>query len=205
MAVVAGTNPYPWPYDGGLAGDRLALVVTGAQGAFADIVADATTVLERIDAVAAAVRLVGGSVVWVRHGTRRPRAALLPPTGCPAWALCAGAADDDLVVDAAGWDGCFGSNLHHDLVTAGMRYVVLAGLASELTVDSTVRTLNDRGHECLVLTDACGPVDRRLGRHAHASLTMSGGIFGALGTTTDLLAAVTALTAVAPAAFKESA
>jgi nicotinamidase-related amidase len=86
-----------------------------------------------------------------------------------------------------------------------MRYVVLAGLASELTVDSTVRTLNDRGHECLVLTDACAPVDRGLGRHAHASLTMSGGIFGALGTTTDLLAALTALTAVAPAAFKESA
>jgi nicotinamidase-related amidase len=207
MAVVAGTNPYPWPFDGGLAGDRLALVVTGAQGAFADVVADASTVLERIDTAATAVRAAGGTVVWVRHGSRRRPAALLPPTGCPAWALCADPADDDVIVDAAGWDGCFGSALEADLAAIGTRYVVVAGLASELTVDTTVRTLNDRGHECLVLTDACAPVDRGLGRRAFASLTMSGGIFGALGTTTELLAALAALapTADHAAALKESA
>jgi nicotinamidase-related amidase len=62
-----------------------------------------------------------------------------------------------------------------------VRTVVLGGIASELTVDSTVRTLNDRGHECLVLTDGCAPLVASLGARAHHSLTMSGGIFGALG------------------------
>ena len=65
--------------------------------------------------------------------------------------------------------------------------MLLGGFASEITVDSTVRTLNDQGHECLVLTDGCAPIDPALGARAHHSLTMSGGIFGALGTSDSLL------------------
>jgi len=67
---------------------------------------------------------------------------------------------------------------------------VLGGIASELTVDSTVRTLNDRGHECLVLTDGCAPLVASLGVRAHHSLTMSGGIFGALGTIEHVVVAL---------------
>ncbi len=104
--------------------------------------------------------------------------------------LCVTPAADDLVIDAPGWDASYGSTLDHDLRTAGRDHLVLAGLASEITVDSTVRTLNDRGYECLVLTDACAPVHAELGRRAHASLTMSGGIFGALGSSSALLAAL---------------
>ena len=64
-------------------------------------------------------------------------------------------------------------------------HLVLAGYASEVTVDSTVRTLNDRGFECLVLSDGCAPLDADLGARALRSLTMSGGIFGAHGRTAD--------------------
>lgn len=93
-------------------------------------------------------------------------------------------------MDSAGWDGCFGSDLDNTLRVRGIRTIVIGGFASEVTVDSTVRTLNDQGHECLVLTDCCAPLDDSLGARAHASLTMSGGIFGALGTSVAFVAAL---------------
>jgi nicotinamidase-related amidase len=118
------------------------------------------------------------------------RPVTLPQRRSGAWQLVAEPAGSDVVVDAAGWDGSFGCDLDAVLRAIGTRTLVLAGLASELTVDSTVRTLNDRGWECLVLTDACAPLDAALGARAHHSLTMSGGIFGALGTVPALVAAL---------------
>jgi nicotinamidase-related amidase len=110
--------------------------------------------------------------------------------GDQGWALVTAPAGQDEIVDCAGWDGCFSSDLDHTLRAAGIRSIALGGLASELTVDSTVRTLNDRGHECLVLTDGCAPLDADLGARALHSLTMSGGIFGAVGTIDHLVGAL---------------
>ena len=202
MTHVRGTTPYPWPYDGGLDAASLALVVCGAQHRFVDTAVDAPGVRGRLRHLAGAVRRRGGKVAWVRHGRRAapgrhealrhpgPRPSWLPIRGTPGWELVERPAPDDVVVDASGWDGCYASDLDHDVRTAGARYLVLGGFASEVTVDSTVRTLNDRGHECLVLTDGCAPLDSGLGARAHHSLTMSGGIFGALGTVDDLLSAL---------------
>ena len=53
-----------------------------------------------------------------------------------------------------------------------------------------MRSANDRGFECLTLTDAVAPHDPALAARAHHSVTMSGGIFGAIGTTADLLTAM---------------
>lgn len=189
--AVSGTDPYPWPWDGDLSPSRLALVVCGAQPALAAACPAAPAALAVVAATACALRERGGLVVWVRHGAipgRRP--TWLPDPAQPGWDLAVAPEPADLVVDAAGWDGTFGSRLDHELRRAGRDHLVLAGLASEVTVDSTVRTLNDQGYECLVATDACAPLDAELGAHAFASLTMSGGIFGALGTTTALLDAL---------------
>jgi nicotinamidase-related amidase len=66
----------------------------------------------------------------------------------------------------------------------------VCGLGAETAVDCTVRSANDRGFECLTLTDAVAPHDPALAARTHHSITMSGGIFGAIGTTTDLLTAM---------------
>jgi nicotinamidase-related amidase len=192
-AFVAATVPYDWPYDGGLAPTGTALVLCGVQRALAAAVPGAASVTARLVDLASTVRDAGGTVVWVRHGTRRAArgsASFLPVRGDDGWQPTVDAAPHDVCVDAAGWDGCFGSDLDHALRAAEVGAVLLGGLASELTVDSTVRTLNDRGHECLVLTDGCAPLDPALGARAHHSLTMSGGIFGALGTVSAVVAAL---------------
>lgn len=194
-AHVADTVPYPWPYDGCFDSSRTALVICGAQRQLIDASTGADVVADRLGAAATAVRAAGGQVIWVRHGRRarqrpgvNPRpTALLPTRESAGWQLAAATADGDIVVDTDGWDGCYGSGLDHTLRSGGLTTVLLGGFASEITVDSTVRTLNDQGHECLVLTDGCAPIDPALGARAHHSLTMSGGIFGALGTSDSLL------------------
>ncbi len=188
---VCATNPYPWPYDGSLCAHTTALVVCGAQRRLVDAAPDGAAIAERLASLAESLRPLGARVVWVRHGTRSARRGLdiLPERGSDGWELAVSPDPADVVVDAGGWDGSFASDLD-DVLRAACRAVVLGGVASELTVDSTVRTLNDRGHECLVLTDGCAPLDADLGDRAHHSLTMSGGIFGALGTIANLTAAL---------------
>lgn len=180
----ADTQPYPWPYDGAFDIASTALVLCGWQAAFGDVGDPAARAVAA--AVADAWADAAGLVVTVSHCGEPGRPAWLPRPGQPGAAplQAPGAA---LAVTAVGWDGSFGSPLEAILRGRGITHVLLAGLAAEATVDSTVRTLNDRGFECLVLTDACTAIDPDLLAHAQHSLTMSGGIFGALGSGADVL------------------
>jgi nicotinamidase-related amidase len=200
---LTSTDPYPWPYDGAFGTVDTAVVLCGWQAGLRDGSSAASAPFDAAARLAGVWASAGGMVVVVRHGDRAAGRSILPVTDSPEWSALA-APPTAFVVDATGWDGCFGSALEHELRRAGIVHVLLAGMASELTVDSTVRTLNDRGFECLVLVDACAPVDPDLGAHAHHSLTMSGGIFGALGTTDEVLAAPPAPPTYAPNPSEES-
>lgn len=108
--------------------------------------------LDRILSLAFAVRACGGTVIWLRHGStadlaRRDGRAFLPRRQTRGWRLTTTPFPEDLLVDSAGWDGCFGSDLDNTLRVRGIRTIVIGGFASEVTVDSTVRTLNDQGHD----------------------------------------------------------
>jgi nicotinamidase-related amidase len=134
--------------------------------------------------------------VALRHGRGDSARPHVPTRGSAAWQLAGVPSTLDVVVDCRGFDGCYGSTLVHELRAAGRDHILLGGYASEITVDSTVRRLNDSGLECLVVTDACAPLDPDTGARAHASLTMSGGIFGALASSDAVLAALADLEAL---------
>ena len=55
-----------------------------------------------------------------------------------------------------------------------------------------MRSANDRGYECLLVVDACAPLEPELVPAAISMVEMSGGIFGAVGTTAPVLAALDA-------------
>jgi nicotinamidase-related amidase len=97
---------------------------------------------------------------------------------------------DDLVVTAAGHDGFCGSDLDLALRARGIELIVAVGMAAEVAVSSTVRSANDRGYECLTLSDAVAPLDPATGERELCSVTMSGGIFGAVGTSDAFLATI---------------
>jgi nicotinamidase-related amidase len=184
LGTLPDTRPYPWPYDGAWSIASTAILLCGWQEAFAGIGDPGAAALagRAADEWAAA----GGLVVALSHAGQPVRPVWLPASGGRG-ATPLGVPDAALTMAAYGWDGCFGSPLEAVLRARRITHVLLAGLAAELTVDSTVRTLNDRGFECLVLTDACSAVDTDLLGHAQHSLTMSGGIFGALGSAMEVL------------------
>jgi nicotinamidase-related amidase len=196
MGAVPDTDPYPWPYDA-VPGEtfdptRLALLVCGAQEHWREG-PSTEAALTRVDRIAPAVRAAGGILVWIRHG-RDPVAARthrhLPAVDEHGYAALRAAAPGDLVIEARGYDGFRSGRLDDALRAARRDRLAFAGLAGEVLVDSTLRHANDRGYECLTLADAVAPLDPATGARALDSVTKSGGIFGAVGTTSALLAAL---------------
>lgn len=180
--AVCDTTPYPWPYDGVLDPSRLALVIAGHDAAWAERTVDREAVVPLLDRLAWRLLDAGALVVRVRHhpGDTSPP---LPPGRL--------AGDPRVVaVTAAGVDGFYGSDLDHRLRDAGCDHLVIAGFGLEGPVHSTMRSANDQGFECLLLIDASASLDPDLARSARSMVEMSGGIFGAVGVTDALLAAL---------------
>jgi nicotinamidase-related amidase len=95
--------------------------------------------------------------------------------------------EQTLVATTSGLDGFFGTALDAALWTRGISHLILAGFGTETAVHSTLRSANDRGFECLTVSDACADGDPELHAAAFSSLMMSGGIFGAHATTAAVL------------------
>ena len=199
--TLAGTNPYPWPYDGVLEPARTALVVCGLQQCWADL---DPAVTGRLLTLVPAARAAGIAVVLVRHArlrtTGRPGGDL-PLVGYTAAELLVAPADDDIVIDASTHDAFIATPLDATLRARGIDHLLLVGLAAEAVVDSTLRSANDRGYECLTVADATAPFDAHTGARALDSITKSGGIFGAVGTfaaVTDAYGLTASTTSTAP-------
>ena len=172
--VVDATRPYPWPYDSRLATTDFAfVVVTGAAaGSSGQPPAD---LLVRCADFAAGVRAAGGSVIWV---------------ACNGSELPAERAAGDLAAVSPTGNGMIGGELELILRTQKIDRFALAGWPLELAVHSTMRRANDLGYECLLLEDLCVPLDPELEESAISQILMSGGIFGAVGTSGALLGAL---------------
>ena len=182
------SEPYRWPFAGDLTGERLAVVVTGASPWFTGSCPGWGVAAVSIAAVAAAVRLVGGLVVWtVHHGPGRH----LPPVGDPAGGLAVTPDPRDVVVAAGGLDAFFAGPLDQVLRAHRRDHLVLAGAGFETVVHSTLRSANDRGYECLTVLDAAAAVDPGLAEACASTIRMSGGIFGAVARSEQLIRSLT--------------
>ena len=193
MPPLSASAPYPWPFDAPvdepLATDRLALLCIAVQPSFAATTIGADVAIMTISLAARALRNAGARIVAVTvaasAGGRRAPVAALQPEVDPLIAASA-----DAVLTTVGLDAFYASPLEPVLRSWGCDRLVLCGLGAETAVDCTLRAANDRGFECLTLTDAVAPHDPALAARAHHSVTMSGGIFGCIGTTADLLTAM---------------
>ena len=186
-------DPYPWPYDGGLVADRLALVICGAQRWFYSRTAQPSDALDRVARIASLMRPTGASIVAVRHGSDHHHQGrpVLPLVGSSDYQLIIEASAVDTLIDAAGIDAFYGSNIDAYFRARGIDTLIVVGLGLEGPIHSTLRSANDRGYECLVIADAAAPHDPSLVRAALSSIAFSGGIFGAFAPTAAVIAAFT--------------
>ena len=112
-----------------------------------------------------------------------------PGTGIiPALAPAAG----ETVIDKPGKGAFFATDLDAILKHRGIESLLVAGVTTEVCVHTTVREANDRGYECLVVTDCVASYLPKLHEAALAMIAAQGGIFGWLADSEAVIPALRA-------------
>ena len=161
-----------------------------------------------------AARKAGILVIHTREG-HRPDLSDLPPSKKARGKLATGIGDpgpmgrilvqgeyghdiiDELkpapgepVIDKPGKGAFYATDLEAILRSRNIRQLVVCGVTTEVCVNTTVREANDRGFDCLVLSDCVASYFPEFQRVALEMIKAQGGIFGWVGNSADLLLAL---------------
>ena len=179
--------------------------VVGADGAFAQFFraeVERTGVVDVAKRLLDGARTAGAKVVYTRVAFQEGHSDLvtnIPLLGAVAQMSCLleGTVGpeiinelepeaDDLVVTNPKVSGFASSDLDQHLKAAGIDTIVLFGVATNLSVESTGRSAGDLGYRVVVVSDACSAASPEV----HDATLGSFGLLGEVATADEVLAAL---------------
>ncbi|MEQ6903021.1 cysteine hydrolase [Nocardioides sp. YIM 152588] len=99
----------------------------------------------------------------------------------------------EVVIDKPGKGAFYATDLQRILTDAGITQLIVTGVTTEVCVHTTTREANDRGYECLVVSDCVGSYFPEFQRVGLEMVKAQGGIFGWVASSDDVVAALAAL------------
>ncbi|MGW5301342.1 cysteine hydrolase family protein [Rhodococcus aetherivorans] len=175
--------------------------IVSAEGAFGDFFAAAAATRDVVgvnNALIADVRAAGGTVIYTRVAFRPDFSDLIvnsPLLGLVAQTKCLvdGSAKAEILPEMTVTDGDFvlthqrlggfsDSGLDLLLRSRGVTTVLLTGVATNMSVESTARQASDLGYRTVVVSDACSAADD----DTHLAALNSLGLLGEVVTSTDV-------------------
>jgi biuret amidohydrolase len=98
--------------------------------------------------------------------------------------------DGEVIIDKPGKGAFCATELDLVLRNKGVTHLVFTGITTDVCVTTTMREANDRGYECLLLSDCTGATDYSNYQAALKMTKMQGGVFGSVATSEDFIAAL---------------
>ena len=86
--------------------------------------------------------------------------------------------DGEPVIDKPGKGAFYNTGLQSLLKERGIENLIVAGVTTEVCVNTTIREANDRGYRCIAVSDCCGSYFPEFHQFGLAMIKAQGGIFG---------------------------
>jgi len=166
--LTAHSRPYPWPWHGDFNPQRAAILVFFHSG-YAPPERDLSY---RLSSIVTLGKRLGMTICELGNGVPGPVWIGVRP---------------DFSIWTPHHGGFTGTDLDIMLRCRRLTDLILVGFPFELGADCTMRQANDFGYECLAISDCCSGFAADTLAGAMSSIQMSGGIFGAVATTSAVL------------------
>ncbi|ANE80510.1 isochorismatase [Mycobacterium adipatum] len=98
--------------------------------------------------------------------------------------------EGEVVIDKPGKGAFYATELQDVLTAAGVTQLLVTGVTTEVCVHTTTREANDRGYECLVVSDCVGSYFPEFQRVGLDMIKAQGGIFGWVADSTAVIPAL---------------
>jgi nicotinamidase-related amidase len=143
-------------------------------------------------------RMQGGSAPQVGIGDAGPCGRVLV-RGEPGWDIIPELAPlpSETIIDKPGKGSFCATDLDLILRQRGIQNIILTGITTDVCVHTTMREANDRGYECLVVSDCVGSYFPEFQRIGLEMIKAQGGIFGWVADSAAVIPALQTLTTTA--------